>query len=789
MSTNQSIEVSNSNQPISIPFGREDIVRMIFEKINDPSSQGSQCFALVGPPLIGKSKVLDCITSPHIQKKFNLNLDLIYPIRFDCINIPMSRSGVYKLLGELIIDIFINKWKIMETNENKLFETVSQINDTEKTKVWFENLLVNASIHGRSVVFVLDHFEKLLLLLEETDVQFLRDLFSNSRHALVVAVPKPLIDLTPKTFPSKFYEIFRHEIMRLYSTSQAEKYLQVKHETTEYSFNKDEVDLTLQKAGCHPHFLQVYRSLIMTEKKRSTFNCRDLDTVSLIDQNALDILKNDFLRVWQAMDADQQNILSSFARGNLPEETNIAELQNLESEFGIVYKSEGHYHIMGELFRSFIVSQTEIINQLAKNDFFSAGIIALQKLKDSKYWGTDPLVYYKQAFLEYTKDYSDHNASREMSRQAFEQFLDMLVKRLEIKMKQLCPGDEILEKIDFLKKCLGLESKHIEFLKIFWELLNEECLDEMENEKYQESVFRFSVLSATIQFLVNKPFKHSVFINSQSVDDEYEILNKIGETNHSLLYKAQHKLIRTRFVTIKTVVLNTNDPDSIDQYHKRLIREAEIVASLKHPNIGEVYHIVLNPLKVIMEWVDGQSLENLLSNTPDYFTNSTRVIQIGTKLAEILEYAHSKGVIHRDIKPSNVIINPSGEPVLIDFDIARAVNLSTISLTNKGEYGYLGTVEYSSPEQFLNPKGVKESTDIFSLGVLLYKLLTQKLPFEDGNYPALYSGGYLPQPLKRNISDGLYEVVSSCLIEAPDQRVTASELRIKLMEYLIKYKL
>jgi serine/threonine protein kinase len=256
----------------------------------------------------------------------------------------------------------------------------------------------------------------------------------------------------------------------------------------------------------------------------------------------------------------------------------------------------------------------------------------------------------------------------------------------------------------------------------------------------------------------------------------YRVERVISRTNHSQIIVAYDERLK-RNVVIKCPRLEQETDDDVQRLKENLIREASIVANLDHPNIGKVYHALLEPLGVVMKWINGLSFQDILDKGETKTTKE--IIQIAIKLAGALSYIHSQGIVHRDIKPGNIILTDDGNPILIDFDIARSNTLETITRLDDGSYGQVGTSKYSAPEQFLNPEGVDSSTDLFALGLVLYQLLTDKLPYEYGNLPSLYEGGF-PKPESHNIPGPLYQILCSLLHQQPDQRPTAAEFREQL---------
>jgi len=269
----------------------------------------------------------------------------------------------------------------------------------------------------------------------------------------------------------------------------------------------------------------------------------------------------------------------------------------------------------------------------------------------------------------------------------------------------------------------------------------------------------------------------------QCLDDQYEIQEIIGDTGHSRIVKAWDARLE-RLVAIKLLRLDTKLGDrDVQRFQRSLIREAHILAKLRHTHIGHVFAVIQEPLGLVMEWVEGTSLRDVI----DAGQRKTLmdIINIGIEMADALDYAHKRGIVHRDIKPGNIMSLDDEErkSVLIDFDIARASGHETISLLEDGSRGYIGTMAYSAPEQFRDPEAVGPPTDLFALGVVLYEWLTHQRPYKWGNDPSLYEGGHLPKPERSDIPEPLYQILCRLLSEKPDQRPDAATLEEELQNY------
>ena len=214
----------------------------------------------------------------------------------------------------------------------------------------------------------------------------------------------------------------------------------------------------------------------------------------------------------------------------------------------------------------------------------------------------------------------------------------------------------------------------------------------------------------------------------------YEVLNELGKGAMGVVYLAKDPVIG-RLVAIKTIKTSqTGDDDSESrEFRERFVREAQTAGILSHPNIVTIHDIGEDTESrasfIAMEYIEGRNLKSLLAekNRFTYDEIADLIAQIG----EALDYAHRKGIIHRDIKPANIILTTDGKVKITDFGIAK---VASSNLTTTGQF--LGTPNYMSPEQ-VSGAPVDGRSDIFSLGVVLYELLTNRKPFQGDNLTAI----------------------------------------------------
>jgi Tol biopolymer transport system component len=247
----------------------------------------------------------------------------------------------------------------------------------------------------------------------------------------------------------------------------------------------------------------------------------------------------------------------------------------------------------------------------------------------------------------------------------------------------------------------------------------------------------------------------------------YEVLAPVGAGGMGEVYRARDQRLG-RIVAIKLLSERFND---------RLHREARAISALNHPNICQLYDICSEDGHdfLVMEYLEGETLAARLERGRiDY----KEAIEIGSRIAEALDAAHSRGVVHRDLKPANVVLTASGVK-LLDFGLAKVqaaaagnAETSTATVTEPGIIA--GTLPYMAPEQ-LESKPVDERTDIFALGVVLYEMITGKRPFS-GSTPASLIGNIMaaePRPLpsiQPQVPPSIDRVVQTCLAKDPDKR-------------------
>jgi len=213
------------------------------------------------------------------------------------------------------------------------------------------------------------------------------------------------------------------------------------------------------------------------------------------------------------------------------------------------------------------------------------------------------------------------------------------------------------------------------------------------------------------------------------IAERYELEELVGTGGMSSVYRARDQLLE-RHVALK--VLHPHYGDDAE-YVERFRREARSVAQLSHPHIVTVIDRGEDDGQqfIVFEYVDGENLKQFLERTGPLPTR--RALELALEIADALAFAHEHGLVHRDVKPQNVLLTPDGNAKVTDFGIARSLDVEH-GVTQTGTV--LGTSNYLSPEQ-ASGKPTTQATDVYSLGVVLYELLTNEVPFPGENFVAV----------------------------------------------------
>ena len=207
----------------------------------------------------------------------------------------------------------------------------------------------------------------------------------------------------------------------------------------------------------------------------------------------------------------------------------------------------------------------------------------------------------------------------------------------------------------------------------------------------------------------------------------YEVLYEIGDGSMGRVYKAWDPVL-SRIVAVKAVKSEYLTHNTATEYLRRFRREAQAAGRLSHPTIVRVFDVGFDFL--VMELVEGRTLQDVLRDHGRFEPED--VVALLAPVADAIDYAHRTGVIHRDIKPGNIIVQPCGQPKLMDFGVAH---LETSIMTTAG--AILGSPSYMSPEQIAGFE-VTPSTDVYALAVVAYEMLTGQAPFHGGITQVIY---------------------------------------------------
>lgn len=254
---------------------------------------------------------------------------------------------------------------------------------------------------------------------------------------------------------------------------------------------------------------------------------------------------------------------------------------------------------------------------------------------------------------------------------------------------------------------------------------------------------------------------------------KYEIRGELGRGAMGVVYEAFDPLIERRVAikTIRTEVYESANPEAVLQ---RFEHEAKAAGRLNHPNVVTIYDYGQDAegAFIVMELVEGKPLSTLFESHTQFMLADT--VRIISQILDALEHAHRNGVIHRDIKPANILVLPNGEIKVTDFGIAR-LEFSTLTQTGSR----LGTPLCMSPEQFLG-KEVDRRSDIFSVGVILYEMLTGERPFPGSSlttimHQVLKVEPPLPTELNLMLPPALDAVVRKAIAKRPDERYASAQ--------------
>ena len=254
----------------------------------------------------------------------------------------------------------------------------------------------------------------------------------------------------------------------------------------------------------------------------------------------------------------------------------------------------------------------------------------------------------------------------------------------------------------------------------------------------------------------------------------YRILERVGSGGMALVYKAHDPLLN-RVVAVKLYSLEKNT-ERINS--SSFLQKLRVVASLNHPAILPIYDYgeTGEHLYIVTRLMQGGTLADLIATKETI--SSLRILKIISQIGSALDFAHQRGIIHLDVKPANILLDFNGDAFLTDFGIAEVHQAGTSI-----DKDFVGTPLYMSPEQAIG-KSVTGQSDIYSLGVVLFELLTKRTPFQDGSpLNIVLAKGNLPAPIPSKFNSSIPAAIDAILSQAleilPEKRFgKASDLAI-----------
>lgn len=269
----------------------------------------------------------------------------------------------------------------------------------------------------------------------------------------------------------------------------------------------------------------------------------------------------------------------------------------------------------------------------------------------------------------------------------------------------------------------------------------------------------------------------------KKLDGRYEIQELIGVGGMATVYKA-HDIKNNRTVAIKIL---KDEFSRNGEFIRRFKNESKAIAVLSHPNIVKVYDVSFGDVMqyIVMEYIDGITLKEYLEQQENKI-DWKMAVYFTSQILKAMQHAHEKGIVHRDVKPQNMMLLQDGTIKVTDFGIARFSNTETRTMTDKA----IGSVHYIAPEQARGDRTDGKS-DVYSIGVMLYEMLTGQLPFEADSAVSvaimqLQSNPKPPREINPEIPMGLEEIILRAMRKEPSQRYQSAEEMLKDLQKVNK---
>jgi serine/threonine protein kinase len=271
---------------------------------------------------------------------------------------------------------------------------------------------------------------------------------------------------------------------------------------------------------------------------------------------------------------------------------------------------------------------------------------------------------------------------------------------------------------------------------------------------------------------------------------DYAIQEMLGQGGMARVYKGYDEKL-DRYAAVKVIDAHLVARETEDEYRERFRREARAIARLNHPNIVKIYQFGEDGSMyyMAMEYVSGKDLRQIIKehtakgDTMPY----EQVMRLMYDITGALDYAHKEGVIHRDVKPSNIMMTPTGQSILMDFGLALSVPEGTLGST-------FGSVHYIAPEQAVSSARAVPQSDMYSLGVVLFEMLTGRVPFDDQSTMSvalkhLSDPPPAPSSLNPNVLPQIEEVVLKSLDKEPRKRFPSGQDFARALEFAFGFNI
>ena len=265
----------------------------------------------------------------------------------------------------------------------------------------------------------------------------------------------------------------------------------------------------------------------------------------------------------------------------------------------------------------------------------------------------------------------------------------------------------------------------------------------------------------------------------KKLDGRYEIRELIGVGGMANVYKA-YDVLENRVVAVKIL---REEYMNNDEFMRRFRNESRAISLLDHPNIVKVYDVIFSNRiqSIVMEYIDGITLKDYIEQ--EHVLRWKEALHFTVQILRALQHAHDKGIVHRDIKPQNIMLLSDGTIKITDFGIARFSRSSTKTITDKA----IGSVHYISPEQ-ASGAFTDARSDIYSVGVMMFEMLTGKLPFEADTLVSvavkqIQSQPALPRSINPDIPEGCRIVMRAMQKDADKRYQSAAEMLHDIDEF------